>query len=112
MTLPSTLSSGAIPLATLALLGFAGLVAVDARQEPPVAQEGPPDLRAGTKIYALDATADSRGVLTALAATAPLEVLEVRGSWAQVRLPNLPYGPVWLNFDQVVYYRTTRGDQR
>lgn len=110
MTLPSTLSSGT--LATLALLGIAGLVAIDARQEPLAAEAGPPDLRAGTKIYALDASADSRGVLTALAVTAPLEVLEMRGSWAHVKLPNQPYGPVWLNFDQVVYYRTTRGDQR
>jgi hypothetical protein len=90
-----------------ALLGV-GLVAVLAtsgRQEE--GHAAPPDIVPGTKIYQIDVTADSRNALASLAVTEPILVKEVRGPWVLVEVPGLPHGAVWLNFEQVVYYRTT-----
>jgi hypothetical protein len=104
--------SGALAFAALSLFGLGGLVVTGRWQAAAGTPGGPPDLAPGTRIYQLDATSDSHNALDSLAVTAPIEVLEVRGAWARVKVPTLPYGPVWLNFDQLVYYRTTRGDER
>jgi hypothetical protein len=106
------LPSGALAFAALSLFGLGGLAVTGRWQAEAAAPGGPPELSPGARIYQLDATSDSHNALDSLSVTAPIEVLEVRGAWARVKVPTLPYGPVWLNFDQVVYYRTTRGDER
>lgn len=86
--------------ATLALL--LGLSAA-AR---PVPDDVPPDLQAGSKVFGLVLAIPTGDVLPGVLPTTEVKVVASRGKWLLLETPNQPRGPQWVNFDQVVSYRT------
>lgn len=88
---------GAFSIALIGLLASAG----------PSPDGRPPHVDAGVSLYGLE-LANATGVLTGVGPTTEVKVLESRGSWCLVEHPNQPRGPQWVNFDQVVSYRTRR----
>lgn len=65
--------------------------------------ETPPGISAGQKLYWVQTRAPS---LQALASTTPVEIIETRGSWCLIDSNGINFGPIWLNFDQVLHYKT------
>jgi len=64
--------------------------------------ETPPGVEAGKTLYRVQTRSDT---LQAIAGTTPLEVLETRGAWVLVESNGIDFGPIWLNFDEVLHYK-------
>ena len=66
----------------------------------------PPHVSAGVHIYGLELTRPTDEVLPGIGPATAVKVLGNEGKWYLLETPNQPRGPVWVNFDQVLSYRT------
>jgi hypothetical protein len=66
----------------------------------------PPHLTAGKTFYGIVFAQPDASPLGPLSATTPIKVLGSEGSWYLLEVPRQPRGPVWVNMDLVVSYRT------
>ena len=65
--------------------------------------ETPPGIEPGKKIYWVQTRSDT---LKAVVGPTPVEIIETRGAWALVNSSGINFGPIWLNFDEVLHYKT------
>jgi len=66
----------------------------------------PPHVDPGTVIYGLELSLTTSEVLQGVGPATGVKILGNTGRWYLVETPDQPRGPQWINFDQVVSYRT------
>lgn len=74
----------------------------------PALPDAPPDVAVGTELYDVQFSLRTQELFPSLTPARPLEVKAVRGSWLLLEVPGVPRGPLWVNFDQVISYKTSR----
>lgn len=90
-----------------ALAAVAGAVAVSAALRPAPQDEVAPFLSPGRNVYGLVLDEpDGTRSLPEVGFVEPIKIVGVRGHWALLEVRGQTRGPVWVNFDQVVSYRT------
>jgi len=72
----------------------------------PVASDAPPHVVPGALIYGVEFDRPTDQVLPGTGPVTPIEIIGNQGNWFLVETPSQPRGPQWINFDQVVSYRT------
>jgi len=75
-------------------------------ERPAAVTDAPPDVGSGTELFELETSRPLNTLFPGVGPSQALKVKSVRGSWVLVEVPGQPRGPVWLNFDQVIHYRT------
>lgn len=89
---------------TWALAGATAAAALLGVNRP--AQDLPPHVGPGTTIYGLELSLPTGEVLLGIGPATGVRILGNTGKWYLVETPEQPRGPQWINFDQVVSYRT------
>jgi len=94
-------------LRSLTLPAAAALGAFAAGRATVPQEEVAPYLSAGKKVFALvlDEPETARSLPEA-GPVEPITIVGVQGRWALLETRGQTRGPVWVNFDQVVSYRT------
>jgi hypothetical protein len=57
-------------------------------------------------IYGLELSVPTRDLFPTLRSIDPVNIIGVEGKWALVGFRGLTRGPIWINFDHVISYRT------
>lgn len=91
-----------------ALLAAGALFASGRQEAEPEARFLPDDIEKGTKLYELELSRPTAEILPGATPLLPVEVKELRDPWVLVEVRGLRGGPVWLNFEHVLRYRTSR----
>lgn len=71
-------------------------------------EEAAPHVYEGMTIYGLQTTFDVEAALPGMTPFVGVRILGTEGRWALVEYPSQTRGPAWVNFDQVISYRTDR----
>jgi len=88
---------------TWALAGATAAALLGASRAP---EDLPPHVEPGTIIYGLELSLPTSEVLPGVGPATGIRILGNSGKWYLVETPEQPRGPQWINFDQVVSYRT------
>ena len=91
-----------LALSTTVLASLATLLAA----RPPVQDEIAPFVVPEGAIYGLQLSHPTRELFPTLRPIDPVKILGTQGRWALVGFQGLTRGPIWLNFDHVISYRT------
>jgi hypothetical protein len=94
---------------TSMLLGVAAALAVSwlaSAASPAVPPDLPRQLKVGGTIFGFDVLSGGGKGLSSLSPDSPVTIREVRGGWFLVDYPTQKTGPVWVNSDMIVSFRT------
>lgn len=93
--------------ALLTLSLAAATAALVAWRPAPAQEEVAPFLTNGKLVYGLVLNEpDTARSLPDVGVVEPMKIVGVQGHWALLEVRGQTRGPVWINFDQVVSYRT------
>ena len=95
---------------SLVLLGaaVAAIAILSTSARGPLAPQAGMELRAGGSVFGLNLVKGTGDPLSGLTSNTPVKIRDVKGDWVQVDFPSMKTGPVWLNMNNIVSYRTGR----